>query len=61
MPYGESMLRAEEIIQAKLNEAGTLMMSGEVLERFDTDGSPIRLGGRQWTLKGKVAKPYQPP
>jgi hypothetical protein len=55
------MLRAEEIIQAKLNEAGTLMMSGEVLERFDTDGSPIRLGGRQWTLKGKVAKPYQPP
>lgn len=60
VPYGESMLRAEEIIQAKLNEAGTLM-SGEVLERFDTDGSPIMVGGRKWTSKGKVAKPYQTP
>ena len=38
--YGGSMLSVEEIIQEKLNEAGTLM-TGEVLERFDTDGSPI--------------------
>lgn len=60
VPYGESMLALEGIIQAKLNEAGTLM-SGEVLERFDTDGSPIMLDGRKWTSKGKVAKPYQTP
>lgn len=60
VPYGESMLSVEEIIQEKLNEAGTLM-TGEVLERFDTDGSPIMLGGSKWTSKGKVAKPYQTP
>jgi hypothetical protein len=54
------MLSAEEIIQEKLNEAGTLM-TGEVLERFDTDGSPILLGGSKWTSKGKGAKPYQTP
>src|SRR5918996_3574172 len=60
VPYGESMLSVEEIIQEKLNEAGTLM-TGEVLERFDTDGSPIRVGGNKWTSKGKVAKPYQTP
>src|SRR5918996_6161415 len=58
--YGGSMLSVEEIIQEKLNEAGTLM-TGEVLERFDTDGSPILLGGSKWTSKGKVAKPYQTP
>ncbi len=58
VPYGESMLSVEEIIQEKLNEAGALM-TGEVLERFDTDGSPIRVGGNKWTSKGKVAKPYQ--
>jgi hypothetical protein len=60
VPYEGSMLSVEEIIQEKLNEAGTLM-SGEVLERFDTDGSPIMLGGSKWTSKGKVAKPYQTP
>ncbi len=60
VPYGGSMLSVEEIIQEKLNEAGALM-TGEVLERFDTDGAPIRLGGSKWTSKGKVAKPYQTP
>jgi hypothetical protein len=60
VPYGESMLAVKEVIQERLNDAGTLM-TGEVLERFDTDGSPIMLGGSKWTSKGKVAKPYQTP
>jgi len=58
VPYGDAMLAAEEVIQDKLNEAGALM-TGEVLRKFDTDGSPIVHGGVKWTSKGLVSKPYQ--
>jgi uncharacterized alkaline shock family protein YloU len=37
IPYGKSMLEAEEEIQRCINEAGSLG-TGEVLEQFDTDG-----------------------
>lgn len=60
VPYGKAMLAAEEVIQAKLNEAG-ILMTGEVLERFDTDGSPLVLDEVKWTSKGKISKPYQTP
>jgi hypothetical protein len=58
VPYGKSMLSSEEIIQQKLNEAG-MLATGKVLERFDTDGSPIMIGDTKWTSKGKTEKSYQ--
>src|SRR5512147_804758 len=60
VPYGSSMLDAEEVIQQRLNEAGTLA-TGEVLQRFDTDGSPIQVGDTKLTSKGKLLKEYQTP
>jgi len=60
IPYGSSMLHAEEAIQQRLNEAGTLA-TGEVLQRFDTDGSPIQVGDTKLTSKGKLLKEYQTP
>lgn len=60
IPYGSSMLHAEEAIQQRLNEAGTLA-TGEVLQRFDTDGSPITIGDTKLTSKGKLKKEYQTP
>ena len=60
IPYGKSMLEAEEQIQRCINEAGALG-TGELLEQFDTDGSPIRIGDSNWTSKGKVEKTYQTP
>jgi GTP-sensing pleiotropic transcriptional regulator CodY len=60
VPYGKSMLESENHILEKLNEAGSVM-TGEVLSRFDTDGSPIVMGDVKWTSKGKISKPYQTP
>jgi hypothetical protein len=60
VPYGSSMLDAEETIQQRLNEAGTLA-TAEALGRFDTDGSPIRVGDTKLTSMGKVLKEYQTP
>src|SRR5437764_3103042 len=60
IPYGSSMLHAEEAIQQRLNEAGTLA-TGEVLQRFDADGSPIQVGDTKLTSKGKLLKEYQTP
>ena len=36
VPYGSSMLDAEEALQQRLNEAGTLA-TAEVLQRFDAE------------------------
>lgn len=55
-----SMLESEERIQCAVNEAG-VMLSGESLKRFDTDGSPIMTGAVKWTSKGRVDKVYQTP
>src|SRR6476661_9856722 len=60
IPYGSSMLDAEETIQRCLNEAGTLA-TAEALGRFDTDGSPIRVADTKLTSMGKVLKEYQTP
>lgn len=53
-----SMLNTEEEIQKTLNEAGTLA-TAEALKYFDTDGSPIQLGGVKMTSKAPVSKKYQ--
>ena len=57
---GTSMLEYEEQIQQALNEVGALA-SGKCLEQFDTDGSPILVGGIKLTSKGPAAKFYQTP
>jgi hypothetical protein len=58
--YGSSMLGAEEVLQQRLNEAGTLA-TAEILQRFDADGSPIQVGDTKLTSKGKLKKEYQTP
>jgi hypothetical protein len=60
IPYGSSMLDAEEVLQQRLNEAGTLA-TAEILQRFDADGSPIQVGDTKLTSKGKFKKEYQTP
>ncbi len=60
IPYIDSMLKSEEIIQNQLNEAG-IAATEEVLRRFDTDGSPIHHGPTTFFSKGKEPKEYQTP
>lgn len=55
-----SMLEFEEAVQEALNQVGTLATS-EGLKRFDSDGSPILVGGVKLTSKGQVGKAYQTP
>ena len=38
------MLEEKREVQEAINEAGSLM-TGEMLSQFDTDGSPIMIGG----------------
>ncbi|MEO1447349.1 MAG: ISKra4 family transposase, partial [Cyanobacteria bacterium J06635_11] len=58
--YESSMLASEESIQTQLNAAGVLA-SGKALEQFDTDGSPLDVGGSVYTSKGRQPKSYQSP
>ena len=60
IPYGKTILEAEEIILQSINEAGSLA-TGEILQQFDTDGSPIIVGGQKWTSKGQSQKTYETP
>jgi hypothetical protein len=60
IPCNSSMLDFEEVIQQRLNEAGVLATQ-EALQRFDADGSPIRVGDTKLTTKGKLKKEYQTP
>lgn len=57
---GIPMLEGEEQIQRALNEAGR-GATRELLDFFDTDGSPIMIGGVKFTSKGLVEKDYQGP
>lgn len=57
---GAGMLSMEEGLQAELNAAGNLA-TGELLERFDTDGSALLLGAVKFTSKGRQGKLYQTP
>lgn len=60
IPLEKAMLDAEQSIETSLNEAGALA-SGELLNRFDTDGSAIMIGSVKLTTKGQVEKAYQTP
>jgi hypothetical protein len=57
---GTPMLECEEHIREALDEGGRLATL-ECLQNFDSDGSPIMLGGIKLTSKGKVNKDYQSP
>lgn len=57
---GTPMLDCEEQIREALDEGGRLATL-ECLRNFDTDGSPITLGGLRLTSKGQVNKDYQSP
>jgi hypothetical protein len=58
--FGKSMLESEDKIQDILNELGTLV-TGELLNTFDTDGSPVIMGATKMTSKGLVPRIYQTP
>ena len=60
IPLSRSLLDTEEAIQTALNEAGVLA-TGEALQQFDTDGSPLLIGQTRWTTKGQEPKTYQTP
>lgn len=60
IPLETSMLDGEQTLEKSLNEAGALA-SGELLKRFDTDGSAILMGSTKLTSKGQVEKTYQTP
>ncbi len=60
IPFETTMLNGEQCIEQVLNEAGTIA-SGELLKRFDADGSPIQIGTTKLTSKGHVSKTYQTP
>lgn len=60
IPISKSMLTSEENIQTALNEAG-LEATNYALNRFDTDGTPLKIGNKRYTTKGQVPKIYQTP
>jgi hypothetical protein len=57
---GASMMESERSLQAASNDA-VAAGTGECLSRFDTDGTPIIIGGKKLTSKGRKAKIYQSP
>ena len=50
-----SMLEMEEIIQKSVNDLG-LIETEEALKQFDTNGTPIEVGGVKQTSKGQEKK-----
>lgn len=57
---GGTLLEMEEAIQAAVNDLGRCATE-EALQRFDTDGSPIRHGPVNWTARSRDPKEYQTP
>lgn len=55
-----SMLNSERAIQEALNNVG-ILATGELLSRFDTDGSAIIVGDTKFTSKGQISQKYQTP
>jgi hypothetical protein len=55
-----SLLEMEGAIQEASNAMGRCA-TGESLTRFDTDGSPIRVGAMKRTVRGRDPKDYQSP
>jgi len=60
IPLSEEMLSTEEAIQQGVNQAG-LIATEYALSRFDTDGTPIKVGKKKYTSKGQQSKTYQCP
>ena len=60
IPFGRSMLQAEELIQKGVNEIG-MLATGEALMEYDTDGSAIIVGDVKYTSKGQTEKEYETP
>lgn len=60
IPLVKSMLGGEEVIQQAVNATG-ILASRELLKEFDTDGSPIEIGGIKFTSKGQLPKEYHTP
>jgi hypothetical protein len=60
VPVKQSMLEGEEALLQSLNEAGALV-TGELLNRFDVDGTPIVMGDIKYTKRSIDPKPYQTP
>ena len=54
------MLDMEAAIQEATHAVGCCV-TAEALKRFDTDGSPIRIGALKLTARGRDPKPYQTP
>ena len=50
----------EAAIQEATHAVGCCV-TAEALKRFDTDGSPIRIGALKLTARGRDPKPYQTP
>jgi hypothetical protein len=57
---GGSLLEMEAAIQEATNALGCCVTE-EALKRFDTDGSPIRVGAVKFTARGRDPKAYQTP
>ena len=57
---GGTLLEMEETIQEASNAVGCCATE-EALKRFDSDGSPIRVGELKLTARGRDAKDYQSP
>ena len=55
-----SLLEMENVILDACNEVGCVATT-EALQRFDTDGSPIKWGEVKMTARGKNNKTYQTP
>ena len=55
-----SLMEMENKILDGCNEIGSLA-TAEALQKFDTDGSPVKLGTVKMTVRGKDNKTYQTP
>ena len=55
-----SLMNMEKTILDGCNEMGGLA-TAEALQKFDTDGSPIKLGGVKMAVRDKTNKTYQTP
>lgn len=60
LDVGGPMLKAEEAIQAAVNELGAAA-TVEALKQFDADGEPLMIGGVKWYAKRPKEKYYQTP
>jgi hypothetical protein len=57
---GGTLMEMEETVQEATNAVGCCATE-EALKRFDTDGSPIRVGAIKLTARARDAEDYQSP